>query len=321
MSLTWMRVARNITKDKDTHRGAEIAGVDVHKYAGHLLDLWNEMFDQAEDGNLAIIPDSAIEQYANWRGKKGAFAKAVRATLCHDEHHEQPMVMRSWDRFNGAAIREARADMKRKKEGREKSAKERAETKAHEENTQRGGRTSGRKSADRPPDIYRTSTGSPTDVPRMSEGCPPLDVDGDELQLTTNNKQPPPDKPALSVSKREKPEPKFPHFPVDLCADMHAMWCEARGGVKLPMFRALFGPIFVRAESERPPDAPTNAELKSALKSVLDLGSGGSGAPFLTVANVAARLSAVAKVRREFAHDPTGRVAAVERLLHTRIAS
>jgi hypothetical protein len=112
--------------------------------------------------------------------------------------------------------------------------------------------------------------------------------------------------------------PKFPHFPMPLCLDMHALWVSKFGAVTVPVFRKEFGPLFTIAEADRPTTAPTNAELLAALKSYVDLAPMGDGATFATVRRAASVLSAIANARREYAEEPERRLDTVMRIIHGR---
>jgi hypothetical protein len=116
----------------------------------------------------------------------------------------------------------------------------------------------------------------------------------------------------------ETGKPKYPHFPMPLCLEMHALWVSKFGAVTVSDFRKEFGPLFTIAEADRPATAPTNAELRDALKSYADLAPMGDGAAFATVRRAAAVLSAIANTRREYAQEPERRLDAIMRIIHGR---
>lgn len=113
---------------------------------------------------------------------------------------------------------------------------------------------------------------------------------------------------------------QFPHYPMDLCLEMHAMWVSQFGGVDVGRFRGEFGPLFTVPEADRPPEAPTNRELRDAMKAYADLAPMGDGARFASVRRAAAVLALIAKARREHAHDPERRLDAVMQIIHGRRA-
>lgn len=306
--MNWIRIAIGIKGDPAIRRMSDALKVQPAEIIGCIVGLLAEFPAHAPDGDLSAVSSNTLEDWAGWRRKRGVFAAVFREELCTPDG-----AVRSWEKYNGKAIAKAEREVERVRKWREEQAALR-EAERDSKRVQSPDETRTVRVTERVANEVRTVQ---RNVTRRDELL---------LKATAVNSLAPPDKPASALigdiaPKRTKPEPKFPHFPMPLCVEMHAMWCEGRGGnVLLPRFRQLFGPIFVRAESDRPPEAPTNDELKLALKSVLDLGPGGSGAPYLTAANVAERLSAIAKVRREYAADDFGRVAAVERILHGRAA-
>ena len=127
--MKWIRVASNIADDDKVWQLGERAGCDAFKAIGHLVTLWGVMTEQAKDGDLSRVSDAALERWAKWDGRKGRFAAAVRDTLCNESG-----VIAAWEKYQGAAIREAESDRKRA-EDRRKAA-----------------RTSGKSPPDAPPD-------------------------------------------------------------------------------------------------------------------------------------------------------------------------
>jgi hypothetical protein len=68
--------------------------------------------EHAPDGNLTHLRDSLIERWAGWEGERGKFAQALRDTFLTDG------VWVSWEKHNGAALREAGASRQRAAEHR-----------------------------------------------------------------------------------------------------------------------------------------------------------------------------------------------------------
>jgi hypothetical protein len=101
--MNWIRLATTMKGDTSVHQLAHrLTKGDVPKVIGHLQCLLSELPAHARDGDLRAIPDSLLEQWAMWGGKRGAFADAFRTIMCSDR-----TVVRAWDKHNGAAIREA----------------------------------------------------------------------------------------------------------------------------------------------------------------------------------------------------------------------
>lgn len=127
-------------------------------------------------------------------------------------------------------------------------------------------------------------------------------------------------KPAKAKKPRgdEESGPKYPHFSLALCDEMFNLWVTQFGSVDRGRFRKAFGPLFSIPEADRPAEAPTDRELRDALKAYVDLAPMGDGARFATVDRAAAVLALIAKARREFAADPERRLDAINQLLHGR---
>lgn len=116
--MNWIRVASRVSQDAKIWRLAELAGCDRHKAVGHCIDLWGAMTEQAQDGALGDVPDAVLEAWAQWDGRRGRFAAAVRATLLDERG-----VVAAWERYQGAAIREHAANRLRA-EARRRAARE-----------------------------------------------------------------------------------------------------------------------------------------------------------------------------------------------------
>lgn len=131
-----------------------------------------------------------------------------------------------------------------------------------------------------------------------------------------------PSAPALVLeSEPAQKGPKYPHYPMPLCRDMHALWVSRFGACDVSRFRKAFGSLFTIAEADRPADAPTNGELAAALKAYADLAPLGAAARFANVSHAAGCLAAIARTRRELADDPSMRSDAVMRIIHGRAAA
>lgn len=105
--MNWIKVA--VDMKADDAMGVIVDDCDVSRYAavGLCVNVLGTMATKAQDGNLSAVRDSTIEEWAGWDGKRGRFAAAFRAALCRDG------IVRSWEKYNGAAIRKAEADIER----------------------------------------------------------------------------------------------------------------------------------------------------------------------------------------------------------------
>jgi hypothetical protein len=132
------------------------------------------------------------------------------------------------------------------------------------------------------------------------------------------------DAPVAPKERRGRPPretqkaPAFPNFPQPLCENLYGLWISTFGAFDYGRFRKTLGPLFTIAEADRPPDAPTNAELAAALKSYADLAPMGTAARFANVNHAAGCLAAIARTRRDLAERPEQRADAVMRIIHGR---
>jgi hypothetical protein len=132
--MNWIRVAVTVCDDPAILAIAETLKISPYTMVGHWVGFLTKLPTHANTGDVSGVSDAVIEQWAGWRGKRGAFAKALRAQLVTPEG-----VVRGWDKHNGAAIRRAEADIERKR-------------------NERGRKTSSGQSADVHPDGARTSS-------------------------------------------------------------------------------------------------------------------------------------------------------------------
>lgn len=112
--ISWVRIDRAIGDDPKVHRLAEALGADVATVVGYLVFVFGHMAEQAKDGDLREVPDTALERWAGWTGRRGRFAAAFRTLLTTDG------VVSAWTKHNGAAIEKAEADAQRKRVARDK---------------------------------------------------------------------------------------------------------------------------------------------------------------------------------------------------------
>jgi len=285
--VNWIRIAVGIMNDPSIHSVADASGVSVPTTTGHVVGLLSYLPEHARTGDVSGVSDATLERWAMWTGKRGRFAAAFRRYLCDAQG-----VVRSWEKHNGAMLREYDRQ-------REKQKKHREEMKKNRERT-----------ANVPGTVGGTSSGTERNGTERTTKQPlPRAADA-------------PSSPVLVMeSETEAKGPKYPHFPMALCREMHALWVSRFGAVAFSRFRGEFGPLFTLAEGDRPASAPTNAELLEALKSYADLAPMGAGARFASVKRAAECLSAIAVTRRDHADNPDARSQAVARIIHGRAAA
>jgi hypothetical protein len=293
--VNWIRVDVSIGRDSSVGDVAMACGVSRPLATGHWVLFLTAMAEGREDGDVSRISDENIEAWAYWRGKKGRFARAVRTHLCDERG-----VVRSWWENNGSKIREMEADRQRKKAARLQAT------------------------------AAKKSGGRPAEQDQTSGGCPPLrDGTGRDvtnyLTTTASGTAHAATDPALELvhmnANKLKAPPAFPHFPVALCKQLHALWVSTFGACEYARFRKALGSLFTIAEADRTADAPTNGELAAALKSYAELAPMGPGARFANVSNAAGCLAAIARTRRELADHPDSRSDAVMRIIHGKAAA
>lgn len=124
--MNWIRVAVGIADDPDIHRLADALGVNVAEAVGLVVGVLTRFPQHAPDGNIADIPASLVERWAGWTGERGAFATALRERFCNAEG-----VWESWEKHNGAAMRDAEAARKRAQEYRRRNAEQLLESTAN----------------------------------------------------------------------------------------------------------------------------------------------------------------------------------------------
>lgn len=77
---------------------------------GLLVTLWGRVADERENGDLTDVPDSGLESWAGWHGKRGLFATSFRAQFV-----EANGVIKEWATYQGKLIERREKDRKRKR--------------------------------------------------------------------------------------------------------------------------------------------------------------------------------------------------------------
>lgn len=137
--MNWVKIAVGIMDDPSVRQVAEAVGVSEVTTTGHLVGVFTNLATHAKTGDLSAVSDNTVEAWARWRGKRGRFAQAFRAYLCDSQG-----VVKAWEDYNGAAIREFEHDRKRKADARKKARDVQ--------------RTSTGQSSGRPTDVHRYET-------------------------------------------------------------------------------------------------------------------------------------------------------------------
>lgn len=128
--MNWIRVATKIKDDVSIAKIADACKIRISEAVGCVVCVLAQFPEHAREGGIAEIPDLLIEQWAGWEGKRGRFASAFRAHMCTDEG-----VTRSWEKYNGAAIRDSDAARLRAQNWREEQKRTKKERNKPPEDT------------------------------------------------------------------------------------------------------------------------------------------------------------------------------------------
>lgn len=96
MSEPWFRMHANILDKPVTWRLAEATGIHPVKAAGHLAAFWGKVSQHGSHGCVGDLPDTQLEAWAGWDGRKGAFAAWLRVA------HLTDGVVNEYDEYSGA---------------------------------------------------------------------------------------------------------------------------------------------------------------------------------------------------------------------------
>lgn len=81
MKGLWIRVEAHAVDSVIVAQLAESLSIEPVLALGHLTALGGAVAEHTEDGLIADIPNTTIEGWARWRGKRGDFARATREVL------------------------------------------------------------------------------------------------------------------------------------------------------------------------------------------------------------------------------------------------
>lgn len=116
--MNWIRIATGIKNDPRIASIAEYLHVEPYAAVGLVVSTLCELPEHARTGDVKEVPNLALERWAGWDGERDAYAYAFRTWMCNDDG-----VVCSWERHNGAAIREADAARERAKAWRDEKRK------------------------------------------------------------------------------------------------------------------------------------------------------------------------------------------------------
>lgn len=96
MREPWIRVHASLADRPVVARLANALRIDPFKAMGHLVTFWGSASRHAANGQIDTVPDSLLEQWAGWRGKRGRFAAWVRT-----DHMDDQGRVNEWDDYQG----------------------------------------------------------------------------------------------------------------------------------------------------------------------------------------------------------------------------
>jgi hypothetical protein len=118
VSGTWIRVRKNLSRAKVARRLAPLCKGGAQHAAGVLQDFWSSVSDNAKNGFIGDADDRTLEDWANWEGRRGAFAKWVR-----ENHMDADGRVNEWDEYQEELefVREKARDKKRRQRAQKRS--------------------------------------------------------------------------------------------------------------------------------------------------------------------------------------------------------
>lgn len=85
MKALWIRIDAHAIDSIEVARLAELLDVDIVTAFGHYCALGGAVAEHSPEGDIAGVPDAALERWGRWAGKRGKFAPAVRQVFQNSE--------------------------------------------------------------------------------------------------------------------------------------------------------------------------------------------------------------------------------------------
>jgi hypothetical protein len=194
----------------------EYAKLDKARAVGYLGMFWGALSQHCVAGNIADVPDALLEEWAEWKGKRGVFASFVR------QHHSRDGIVNEYDDYSG------RLDVRREKD-RQRQAEWR---KSH---------------VPAAPDETLHNAGVTRDITPTSPLANGVTIRNDTKRYETEVQEQ-----QITAAPRRAPkpksEPKYPHYPTDLCQRLFAKWDLEMAHVDYARFRKDTAIAFQTAE-------------------------------------------------------------------------
>lgn len=295
--MNWIRVSAAIGTDPEFATMARTLGVTKNELIGAFVRILCELSVHARDGDLSRFDRNVVEDWCDWKGGRGRKAGAF-ATEFFDRFCTPQGVVKSWDKYNGSAMRESESSKERARAWRE-TKKARTEN----ERVRNGERTENERVANGERTPLRDGTGQnrTTSTAQISL----LSTDLPSAKGAARSR----------AAAKPKVEPKWPHWPEEERRRMHATWTEKLGTVAYPAFTAQVG-----AELAPLRASVTDGTVERAWRSVVDyVAMGGRETPFLSdkPARVAKRAVMAVKAFQE-TDDPERLARKLELIVHGR---
>lgn len=112
MKSLWIRVEARKASSPDVCSMADALGMSPVHVLGHYTALGGELAEHTDDGRIADLSDATIERWAQWSGKRGEFAAAVREYMQDTEG-----TFDNWSETMGLLVERRAQDRRRKRQG------------------------------------------------------------------------------------------------------------------------------------------------------------------------------------------------------------
>lgn len=99
--MNWVRIACDIEDDPSVRSMARALGIDLTAAVGCMVRVLTRMPKHARDGYIGHLDPLVLEDWTDWRGEPGAFARQFLERFTTGGH------VTSWMKHNGAAIKDA----------------------------------------------------------------------------------------------------------------------------------------------------------------------------------------------------------------------
>lgn len=182
MAEPWFRCHADLANKRVTWRLARELNVALPTAAGMLTFLWGRLSIEYAagrfDGDIRTVTPDMIEQYAHWRGEKGAFAQWVLMRHCDPDTGK----IREWDTYMGALTRQREQNRQRVASWREQNRE-----RDNEKQRQRREKERIERAQQQSNDVTVTSTAAAADVTNYVAPVKTLDLNKLISEIVNDN--------------------------------------------------------------------------------------------------------------------------------------